>query len=181
MGAAVAMWGLLIGVQALNDNSLLTHIATGRVILDRGSVPSTDPFSFTASGESWTVQSWLASVVYAGAERAAGLAGIHVVHAVLCTVVALLVWRLARPASDALGRILVVAPPLLIGTALILLTLLGGFAYLLVDSQSRVREESQKRFQARAVISAALTESLFTSARSQGQREAAKEFGAARP
>jgi signal transduction histidine kinase len=67
--------------------------------------------------------------------------------------------------------------PLLIGIGLILLALLGGFAYLLVDSQGRVRSESQKRFHTRAVISAALTESLLSSAGAQGQRDAAKTFG----
>jgi signal transduction histidine kinase len=65
----------------------------------------------------------------------------------------------------------------LAGIGLVLLALLGTFAYLLVDSQSRVREESQKRFQTRAVISAALTESIFSSAGAQGQRDAAKKFG----
>ena len=67
--------------------------------------------------------------------------------------------------------------PLLIGIGLILLALLGAFAYLLLDSQARVRSESQKRFQTRAVVSAALTESLFSSAGAAGQKDASKRFG----
>jgi signal transduction histidine kinase len=59
----------------------------------------------------------------------------------------------------------------------VLLALLSVFAYLLVDSQSRVRNESQKRFQTRAALSAGLTESIFSVAGAQGQREAAKDFG----
>jgi signal transduction histidine kinase len=66
---------------------------------------------------------------------------------------------------------------LLAGACAAVLVLLGAFAYLLVDSQSRLRNESEKRFQSRATVSAALTESLFASAAAQGQQEAAKRFG----
>jgi signal transduction histidine kinase len=57
------------------------------------------------------------------------------------------------------------------------LVLLGGCAFLLNDSQGRLRSESEKRFQSRATVSAALTESLFGSAAAQAQQDAAKRFG----
>ena len=41
-------WGLRIGLQPLSDNSLLTHIATGRIIFDTG-FPHSDPYLFTAA------------------------------------------------------------------------------------------------------------------------------------
>ena len=63
--------GAAIGLRSLADNSFLTHLATGRLILDSGSVPSHDPYTFTAAGEPWTVQSWLASLLYAVAEDVA--------------------------------------------------------------------------------------------------------------
>src|SRR2546423_12717414 len=66
---------------------------------------------------------------------------------------------------------------LLVGAGVVFLALLGAFAYLLLDSQSRVRTESEKRFQTRAVVSAALTESLFGSAAGEQQQAAAKAFG----
>src|SRR5467141_4058757 len=69
----------------------------------------------------------------------------------------------------------------MVGAGTVLLTLLGAFAYLLLDSQSRVQKESEKRFQARAVVSAALTESLFGSAAGQQQQAAAKAFGGGHP
>ena len=69
---------------------------------------------------------------------------------------------------------------LLVAAGLVLVTL-GAFAYLLVDSQSRVHRESEKRFQTRAVVSAALTESLFGSAAGQQQQAAAKAFGGRNP
>jgi signal transduction histidine kinase/DNA-binding response OmpR family regulator len=66
---------------------------------------------------------------------------------------------------------------LIAGVAIAVAALLGTFGYLLVDSQSRVRHESEKRFQGGAVVSAAMTESLFVSAAAQSQKEAAKTFG----
>src|SRR4051812_31058530 len=66
---------------------------------------------------------------------------------------------------------------LMVGAGAVFLALLGGFAYLLLDSQSRIHTESEKRFQTRAVVSAALTESLFGSAAAPQQQAAAKIFG----
>lgn len=98
--------GVLIGLVALNDNSFLTHLATGRLILDQGAIPGTDPYSFTAPGAAWTVQSWGASVIYAGIEDIAGLAGVRALMGLLCGALALGTWRLTRSADTLLGRIL---------------------------------------------------------------------------
>jgi signal transduction histidine kinase len=64
--------------------------------------------------------------------------------------------------------------------AAFVVVLLGAFAFILVDSQRRLRSESEKRFQSRATVSAALTESLFASAAAQAQQDAAKRFGGRR-
>lgn len=61
VGGAAALWGLAIGLRPLSDNSALTHLATGRLIIEGWSIPRRDPFSFTASEHPWTVSSWLAS------------------------------------------------------------------------------------------------------------------------
>ena len=63
LGVGFAVWGLSIGIDQLSDNSFFTHLATGRLILDHG-IPHHDVYSFTAPGEPWVVQSWLASVLY---------------------------------------------------------------------------------------------------------------------
>lgn len=115
VGGAAALWGLAIGLQPLGDNSALTHLATGRFILDHG-VPRRDPFSFTAAGHAWTVSSWLASVGMALAERANAGYGVLVAHAVLTTLLAVLAWRLTRSASSMAGRILPVSVVLAVGT-----------------------------------------------------------------
>jgi hypothetical protein len=112
----VALWGLAIGLRPLGDNSALTHLATGRLILSDG-IPRADPFSFTAPGEPWVVYSWLASTLMALAERAGGGNGIQLGRAALTCGLAVLVWALTRPAGVLGGRILAVAPVLVIGTS----------------------------------------------------------------
>lgn len=98
----------------IKDNSFLTHLATGRIILDTGSVPSSDPYTFTAPGIEWTVQSWLASIAYAGAEQLGGGAGLRLLVFLLFGLSAALLWRLSRPAESLVMRILVVTPAMFV-------------------------------------------------------------------
>ncbi len=98
-------WGVFLGTLPLNDNSFFTHLATGRIILDQGSVPSTDPYTFTAQGEPWTVQSWLASVAYALAERVGGAFGLRLLIVAVFVVATTLLWQLTRPAKSVFVRL----------------------------------------------------------------------------
>ncbi len=71
--AAPLLIGLLLAIrasEAIGDNSFLWHIRAGSVQLDIGRVLTTDPFSFTAAGESWRTQSWIVELAYAGLESA---------------------------------------------------------------------------------------------------------------
>jgi hypothetical protein len=114
-GLVVTVAGLLIGLQRLQDNSFFTHLATGRLILDAG-VPSADPYSFTAHGAAWTVQSWLASVVYALVEDVAGLAGVRLLIGLGTALLAYLLWRLTEPAGAVVARAALVMPVMVIGS-----------------------------------------------------------------
>ncbi len=130
--------GVKIGLEPLVDNSFLTHLATGRRILDSGSVPSVDPYSWTAHGDPWTVQSWGASVVYAGLDRTVGLLGIRVLDTALILAIIGLVWRLTRAADSLIPRVLAAGlvvcsgvtfwmeRPLLFGTLFLVLVLLAA-------------------------------------------------------
>ena len=100
----------------MGDNSALTHLATGRLILEDG-IPRHDPFSFTAPGHPWTVASWLVSIGMAAAERLAGGNGIQLAHALLTLCLGALAWRLTRPAGVLAGRIIAVAVVLLLGSS----------------------------------------------------------------
>lgn len=109
IGLLVAAWGAWLASLPLDDNSFLTHLATGRLILQEGTVPSVDPYTFTATGQAWTVQSWLPSVTFAAMERVWGVAGLRVVALAAFTTAALLMWWLTRAASSLLPRVLVMA------------------------------------------------------------------------
>ncbi|MFM8304836.1 MAG: hypothetical protein ACKOA9_11155, partial [Actinomycetota bacterium] len=89
-----ALFGFGVGLQGLSDNSFFTHLATGRLILDRG-LPRADVFSYTAPGSRWVLQSWLAEVLYAGLERSVGGFGIRVLGALTGAAITALVFRLA--------------------------------------------------------------------------------------
>ena len=77
IGAGFVLWGLYIGLGQISDNSFFTHLATGRLILHDG-IPRHDPYSFTAAGEPWVVQSWLASWLYGFVDSWWGPAGLRV-------------------------------------------------------------------------------------------------------
>lgn len=110
--------GVLIGVRPLHDNSFLTHLATGRLILESGSVPSRDPYTFTAPGQPWVVQSWLPSVTYALAEGVGGLAGLRVFFGLEAGLLASLAWRLLRPIEGIVARVAVSALVVGVGSGL---------------------------------------------------------------
>ncbi len=95
-----------IGLSPSQDNSFLTHLSTGRIILDSGRVPTTDPYSWTAHGEPWTVQSCGASIIYAVVEAAAGFNGLRVLTATLVGILMVVLWKLTEAAGGLVGRLL---------------------------------------------------------------------------
>ncbi|HEY6531864.1 MAG TPA: hypothetical protein VIY72_06150 [Acidimicrobiales bacterium] len=117
VGAAVVMTGAYIGAAAIADNSFFTHLATGRYILDHG-FPHHDIYSFTAPGERWVVQSWLASVLYGAIDHTVGLVGIRALTAVLCGVVAGIGWTLTRPANGLIARLAIAGAALGLGAVM---------------------------------------------------------------
>jgi hypothetical protein len=62
----IALGGLLGSlaiIRGLFDPDYFWHIATGRLILETGRIPSVDPFSFTWAGRPWIPDQWLSDVV----------------------------------------------------------------------------------------------------------------------
>ena len=114
LGAA----GFLIGARLIADNSFFTHLATGRIILDTGAVPTVDPYSATAAGEPWTVQSWFASALYAGLEQTAGLWSLRVLNGLLCLATVAAIWRLTDEVQNMIVRFAIAAAPIAVGSVL---------------------------------------------------------------
>ncbi len=70
------------------------HMATGRVILETGTIPQHDLFSYTRAGEPFFNQGWLAQVLMASLHRIGGLPLIIVVQALVLTLAYGLLLRL---------------------------------------------------------------------------------------
>lgn len=87
VGAAAA----LVGARPLHDNSFLTHLATGRLILAEG-VPSQNPFLFT--GTDFPVPSWWWSVLLATGEELGGSDAIRILTAAIAGAVGVVLVRL---------------------------------------------------------------------------------------
>lgn len=111
---ASAVIGVGIGARRLGDNSFLTHLATGRRMLDEGVVRD-DAFTWTSAGEPVTVQSWAASLLFAIVDGFAGFGGLRFLLAAVAGLLGALVWQLARCAPSLLTRLAVVAPVFMIG------------------------------------------------------------------
>ena len=132
--ATFVLFGFRLGVRSINDNSMFTHIRTGVDMVAGRGIPRVDPYTFSAPGHAWVVQSWLPEWTYGWAERLGGLRLVVFEQALLTALLAWLVVRLVRagsPLRTAFGGLIVVglgAPfwsprPLLFGAICMVLTI----------------------------------------------------------
>ncbi|MBL8177680.1 MAG: hypothetical protein JNK48_23585 [Bryobacterales bacterium] len=86
---AVLTWLFAAGTAGwlalLADGDTGWHIRTGEWILEHGTVPKTDIFSFSRPGEPWFAWEWLSDVLFALLHASAGLKGIVLLTAVVIT------------------------------------------------------------------------------------------------
>ena len=84
----------------ISDNSAFAHLRTGRLIADTGAIPRVDPYSATAAGHRWVVQSWLPEWTYGWLWRLGGLHLVVLEQAVLGAAIAFVIALLARAGSS---------------------------------------------------------------------------------
>ncbi len=132
--ATFVLFGFRLGVRPIGDNSMLTHLRTG-IDMARGlGIPRMDPYSYTADGTEWVVQSWLPEWTYGWAYRLGGFRLVVLEQAVLIVLLVWLVVRLVRagsPLRTAFGALIVVGMgspfwsprPLLFGAICMALTI----------------------------------------------------------
>jgi hypothetical protein len=94
--AAFALFGFRLGARSIGDNSMFVHLRTGMDIVNTGAIPRRDPYSFTAKGHPWVVQSWLPEWTYGWAHEIGGYRLVVVEQAILMAFLALLLGLLAR-------------------------------------------------------------------------------------
>jgi hypothetical protein len=79
----------------LADGDTGWHIRTGEYILDTGSVPHRDIFSFSKPDAPWLAWEWLSDVIFAVLHRHSGLPGVVVLSGLLIAISATLLFRYA--------------------------------------------------------------------------------------
>ena len=83
-GALAALVPLaLTRAGVLAESDTFWQVRTGLEILSSGAIPAADPFSWTAAGRPWQVNSWAFDVLLALAYRAGGLTAVSLAGAVL--------------------------------------------------------------------------------------------------
>jgi hypothetical protein len=87
--ALVALCPVVIAIHPLANNDLPMHLAVGEWILEHGTLPARDPFSFTAGHPAWVPHEWLASLLFVAFERAGGLVALVALAAGLAASLAL--------------------------------------------------------------------------------------------
>lgn len=93
-------FGIATAPSIFRDGDTSWQVATGEWILRNGNIPTTDPFSFTAFGQSWVAMEWTSELVFASAFRLAGYAGLAaLVAAAMIAVQAILFFFLQRRVS----------------------------------------------------------------------------------
>ena len=80
--------------QLFRDSDAGWHIRTGEAILATGTLPRTDPYSFTRAGQPWFAWEWLADVAAGSIHRTLGLKGVAVFYAAAISVGVWLWFRL---------------------------------------------------------------------------------------
>lgn len=131
---AFILLGIRLGARAIYDNSAFVHLRTGIDIAAGHGIPRSDPYSFTAGGEPWVVQSWLAASMYGWIERVGGVGWVVAFNGALMGALAgVSAWlaRTGRPlATGAAGLVVVAAGaafwaprPLLFGLIALALTI----------------------------------------------------------
>lgn len=98
-GAVLVLFGFRLGIRPIGDNSMFTHLRTGVDAVAGRGIPRIDPYSFTAAGRTWTVQSWLPEWTYGWAHSLGGYRLVVLEQGILCAGLAWLIVRLARAGS----------------------------------------------------------------------------------
>lgn len=99
--AAVAFIALRALLTPIPPHDFWWHMATGRLIVEQGQIPTSDSFSYTRAGAPFYNQSWLAQVWLYGLQRLGGLPLIIVVQALVLALAYGLLLRLCVQRSGA--------------------------------------------------------------------------------
>lgn len=99
---------LLLGTRPLHDQDIFFHLAAGRAIVESGALPAFDPFIFPLAGTPAIYPEWGFEVLFHGAERIAGLAGVFALVAFIGGLTAFMLYRIAVRWAPPLAAVAIV-------------------------------------------------------------------------
>lgn len=118
LGIAIGgVFGAAAVVRGHFDPDFFWHLATGRLILADGAIPTTDPFSFNWFGEPWVPDQWLAQIAIAATFDFIGGAAMLVIFGVLAALGLVVIGEAMRREGARVS--VIVALSLLAGAALL--------------------------------------------------------------
>jgi hypothetical protein len=109
---AASVVAVLAALYHVRTYDTFFHLAAGRYIVEHGSVPTTDPFSFTHRGAPWLNHSWGFQVALATLQRALGFAGVSWWQACSAVLLVWIAWSALprRPELRVIGAAVAVVP-----------------------------------------------------------------------
>lgn len=135
---------LAVGPRLLGDPDSYSHIEVGRWIIAHGTLPASDPFSFSMHGAPWITFEWLSEVIYAAVYALAGWPGVvAVAAAAIAFAFGLLTFFLLRELSPILTLLMVMtavvllAPHMLARPHVLVLPVMVTWAAALVRCMDR--------------------------------------------
>jgi len=135
---------LVAGPRLLGDPDSYSHIEVGRWIIAHGTLPASDPFSFSKHGAPWITFEWLSEVIYAGIYALAGWPGVvALAAAAIALAFGLFTSFLLRELSPTLTLLMVIAaivllaPHMLARPHVLVLPLMVTWAAALVRCMDR--------------------------------------------
>ncbi|MGY3648300.1 hypothetical protein ACVWW2_003591 [Bradyrhizobium sp. LM4.3] len=115
VGLGVYVLLLILGPRLLSDPDSYSHIEVGRWIIAHGSLPASDPYSFSMHGAPWITFEWLSEIIYAGAYALAGWPGVVVLAAAaIALAFGLFTFFLVRELSPVQTLLMVIAAVILL-------------------------------------------------------------------
>jgi tetratricopeptide (TPR) repeat protein len=78
---ATGVFAFVFALEQIYNYDIWWHLRAGQWVVENGSIPTRDPFSFTTRGEAWIHISWLADALLYAGERRLGIDGLIVLKA----------------------------------------------------------------------------------------------------
>ena len=90
----------------IDSGDFFHHIITGRFIVEHGSLPSTDTFTFSAYGKPWVAHSWGSGLLYYLTYLVGGVRGVNILLAAIGAATVGVLFLLAKKYTQLSGLIL---------------------------------------------------------------------------